>query len=87
MGDYLHGWKRKAGLVTLGMACLFMTGWLRSIVSQEAISIPICGYRLVVVAHPEALERNNWKPLLGNIKAFSLDSTLVLSPTATSLFL
>ena len=30
MGEFFKGWRRKAGLVTLVMACLLMVGWLRS---------------------------------------------------------
>ena len=30
MFNYFRGWKRKAGLVTLVIACLFAAGWLRS---------------------------------------------------------
>lgn len=31
MFSYLHGWKRKLGLVTLLIACLFCVGWMRSL--------------------------------------------------------
>ncbi len=30
MSDFFHGWKCKAGFVTLVISCLFMAGWLRS---------------------------------------------------------
>src|SRR6478735_5170852 len=30
MFGYFRGWKRKAGLVTLAIACVFATGWVRS---------------------------------------------------------
>ncbi len=30
MGDFFHGWRRKAGCVTLFVALLFMAGWVRS---------------------------------------------------------
>ena len=30
MGDYFHGWRRKIGVVTLVMACVFAAGWVRS---------------------------------------------------------
>ena len=28
MGDFFHGWRRKTGIVTLLMACVFMAGWV-----------------------------------------------------------
>jgi len=30
MKDFFHGWRRKAGVVTLVMALAFMVGWVRS---------------------------------------------------------
>lgn len=31
MFTFFHGWRRKAGLVTLVMACLFTAGWVKSL--------------------------------------------------------
>ena len=30
MGDYFKGWRRKVGLLTLLLACVFMGGWVRA---------------------------------------------------------
>ena len=30
MGEFFKGWRRKAGLVTLAMACVLAVGWMRS---------------------------------------------------------
>ncbi|HEY4260232.1 MAG TPA: hypothetical protein VGM98_08730 [Schlesneria sp.] len=30
MLQFFHGWRRKAGVVALGLACVFMVMWLRS---------------------------------------------------------
>lgn len=35
MGEFFHGWRRKAGCVTLMMACVLMCGWIRSFVGRE----------------------------------------------------
>ena len=35
MADFLHGWRRKIGLVILGMALLLTVGWFRSMVIQD----------------------------------------------------
>ena len=31
MGEYFNPMKRKVGMMTMAMACLFMVGWVRSI--------------------------------------------------------
>ena len=38
MGDFFHGWRRKAGCVTLLMACVMMCGWVRSRTTCDFIS-------------------------------------------------
>lgn len=50
MKEFFHGWRRKVGLVTLVMACLFLCGWFRSFVicdslgwSMSAPASPIWG--------------------------------------------
>ena len=40
MGEYFHGWKRKLGVMTLAVACLFMAGWIRSFLVHDQIQIP-----------------------------------------------
>ena len=30
MREFFHGWRRKTGIVTLVLACVFMAGWVRS---------------------------------------------------------
>ena len=39
MGEFFKGWRRKVGLVTLFMACLFMVGWVRSETIRDEISL------------------------------------------------
>ena len=38
MGDFFHGWRRKTGCITLGLACVFMWVWLRGYVVQDDIN-------------------------------------------------
>lgn len=38
MRHYFRGWKRKLGVVTLLLACLFMTGWVRSRATYEQLT-------------------------------------------------
>jgi len=37
MGDYFKPWRRKIGVVTLVMACVFAAGWVRSLTFVEAV--------------------------------------------------
>ena len=39
MLDYFKGWRRKFGVVTLLMACVFAGGWIRSLVVQDHFMI------------------------------------------------
>lgn len=39
MWSFFHGWQRKAGIVTLAMACVFMAAWMRSLNSAEVIHL------------------------------------------------
>jgi hypothetical protein len=40
MGSFFHGWRRKAGFVTLLMACVFAAGWVRSLSGYDGILWP-----------------------------------------------
>ena len=51
MGEFFKSWRRKAGCVTLVMACLFMAGWVRSKLKYDLIVLP-CGnssYRVALM--------------------------------------
>ena len=41
MGDFFNGWRRKTGLVTLAMACVFAAGWMRSHIADEMVYFQI----------------------------------------------
>lgn len=40
MFKYFSGWKRKTGLVTLALSCLFAAGWARSVSTYDAFALP-----------------------------------------------
>jgi len=42
MGDYFKPWRRKFGVVTLVMACVFAAGWVRSRQKFDFINL-VCG--------------------------------------------
>lgn len=35
MREFIHGWRRKVGVATLAMACVFAAGWVRSFVVSD----------------------------------------------------
>ena len=39
MKEFFRGWRRKVGVVTLVMACVFMAGWMRSLTFNECVMI------------------------------------------------
>ena len=43
MGEFFRGWRRKAGLVSLAMACLLMATWFRShVVTPQTAFLGTC---------------------------------------------
>ena len=43
MSDIFHGWRRKAGCVTLLLALTMLTGWLRSHLVTDHLIFPLFG--------------------------------------------
>jgi hypothetical protein len=41
MNEFFHGWRRKTGVVTLGLACILIAGWIRSLVISDCLGLPI----------------------------------------------
>jgi len=50
MGDFFRGWRRKIGCVTLLLACLFATGWIRSQIVADVIMFH-CGPRTTGIVY------------------------------------
>ena len=44
MKEFFHGWRRKTGIITLVMACLFATVWVRSLFIEDVV-IFLDGFR------------------------------------------
>jgi hypothetical protein len=38
--EFFRGWRRKVGVVTLVMACVFMVGWARNYFIRDSVNIP-----------------------------------------------
>jgi len=43
MGEFIKPWRRKFGVLTLMMACMFAAGWVRSLTLFDYITFPISG--------------------------------------------
>lgn len=41
MGDFFRAYKRKVGVVTLGLACVLAVGWIRSQICEDRVRISI----------------------------------------------
>lgn len=39
MSTFFKGWRRKLGLLTLVMSCVFTVGWVRSLVYADALTV------------------------------------------------
>jgi len=65
MGDFFKPWRRKIGVVTLVLACLFMAGWVRShfyvdLVRIESHQLRSVGSMLMWVKFGDWNEFNNF---------------------------
>ncbi len=43
MHTFFHGWRRKTGVVSLVMACVFTVGWMRSRVALDSVAFAVGG--------------------------------------------
>jgi len=63
MGSYFKPWRRKIGVVTLLMACLFAVGWVRSMSVEDVLKFPSAeGFRFFCTSEHE---RISWGEMTG----------------------
>lgn len=48
MGDFFKPWRRKFGVVTLGLSCMFAGVWVRSLNRSDAINAPLDDHNFYV---------------------------------------
>ena len=48
MGEFFKGWRRKVGVLTLVMACMFMAVWIRSSLVIDKIANDFGGHEKLV---------------------------------------
>lgn len=46
MGGYFSGWRRKLGLAALGLACVLLIGWVRSIRTKDVFQLRVAKTRV-----------------------------------------
>ena len=66
MGEFFKGWRRKAGLVTLAMACLLTCAWMRSYMIRECVCIPRRSSDHNIESHGGGLHWYRDTPSIGN---------------------
>ena len=49
MGEFFKGWRRKIGVLTLVMACVFMAGWVKSHRSFDVFMSPLGKHWVLIV--------------------------------------
>ena len=63
MGDFFKPWRRRFGLVTLAMACMFMAAWVRSMSVEDVLKFPTAeGFRFFCTSEHE---RISWGKMTG----------------------
>jgi len=69
MRDFFKGWRRKIGVLTLGLACAFAAAWIRSEVTCDSIQVIINGhkYRLYSYKSSLTLDEDAFYPLNGHL--------------------
>ncbi|HEY4263609.1 MAG TPA: hypothetical protein VGM98_25825 [Schlesneria sp.] len=53
--SFFHGWRRKAGLATLLMACILMVVWMRSRIIFDCIHFPIGKRQITILSMEEEI--------------------------------
>jgi hypothetical protein len=61
MRDFFRGWRRKAGLVTLVMACGLASLWVRSVNVEDAARFSVAARRQLLRSAHQKLEWHGWK--------------------------
>ena len=60
VGEFFKGWRRKAGLVTLAMACLLAVGWMRSYVVEDRLAFTNGDFRHAISSFQGNVGWDHW---------------------------
>ena len=55
MGEFFKGWRRKCGVLTLVLACVFAAGWVRSKARFDVIGFPTQGELVRIASSDNSL--------------------------------
>jgi hypothetical protein len=50
MSDYFKPWRRKLGIATLMMACVFAAAWVRSLMLTDVVRVPLWQFGKIGIA-------------------------------------
>ncbi len=78
MGDFFKPWRRKVGVMALLIACMFMSGWVRSLRTANNIAFNMGGRSLIqLISRDQALAVRRVKSKL-SVKELSVDRVLLM---------
>lgn len=60
MKEFFHGWRRKAGVAMLVMACCITAAWLRSCFREDSFRMTVCGRRNLIISSSSRLCWWSW---------------------------
>ena len=60
VGEFLIGWRRKAGLVTLAMAVVFAMAWIRGMIVYDVVKFTIGNQQIVLLCVDSAIVWESW---------------------------
>ncbi len=78
MGEFFNPWRRKLGLLTLLVACVLMSGWVRSLRTVNNTVIRFGGHSLIqLISRDQTLAVRRIKSKL-RVKELSVDRVLLI---------
>lgn len=60
MKAFFRGWRRKTGMVMLGLACCITAAWLRSCFREDSFRMTACGRRNLIISSSSRLCWWSW---------------------------
>ena len=85
MKEFFQGWRRKIGVLTLGLACGFAAGWVRSFSQRDLVAIKFSSQSSVFVESAEqtigfGMERANSQPIWDIFPAWQTSPSSGIKP-------
>ena len=78
MHTFFHGWRRKTGVVMLGLACVTASLWLRSRQFDDATRITVLGRKHIFRSHENRIDWWAWAPSITDSEMEFWTSAVIL---------